>query len=159
MPTLFVLNNVPVFFFHKRGNKASNTFLKVHPPLPPPSNRVKHTRAVFWRGGGGGDFRAILCIFFCLLEKKTGTFFKIKSRHAKFQWIPSSLKNRCEIGTYAFLRGSPSIDIVFIPSTMPTSYFLPESGSTAVISKEIKHQERGIGLEAIERSLIKISSK
>ena len=35
MSTLFVLKTVPVFFFHKRGSKASNTFLKVQPPPPP----------------------------------------------------------------------------------------------------------------------------
>ena len=32
-----------------------------------------------------------------------------KSRHAKFQWIPSNLKNSNEIGTYASLPRSPSI--------------------------------------------------
>ena len=32
MLTLFVTKNVPVFF-HKRGNKASNRFMKVHPSL------------------------------------------------------------------------------------------------------------------------------
>ena len=64
MPTLFVLRNVHVLF-STQGNKASNTFLKVHPcppllpppsplllsPPPPPhptSNSVKHTRTVFW---------------------------------------------------------------------------------------------------------------
>ena len=40
------------FLFHKRGNKASNMFLKVHhphpPPPPPPSNNIKHTRTVIW---------------------------------------------------------------------------------------------------------------
>ena len=47
-------------FFHKQGNKASNTFLKVHsplpsrnphtpppPPPPPPSNSIKDTHSVF----------------------------------------------------------------------------------------------------------------
>ena len=38
MLTLFVLKNVPVYFFHKQGNKASNLFMKVHPPPPPPYN-------------------------------------------------------------------------------------------------------------------------
>ena len=42
MSTLFVLKNVPVFF-PQGGSKASNTFLKVHPPClltppPPPSS-------------------------------------------------------------------------------------------------------------------------
>ena len=30
------------FFFHKWGNKASNTFIKVHPPPPPPSLSLSH---------------------------------------------------------------------------------------------------------------------
>ena len=56
--TLFLWKNVPVVFFHKRGNKVSSTLLKVHPPYPPPSpplppppspsNRVQHTCTVFW---------------------------------------------------------------------------------------------------------------
>ena len=32
----FFVKKWPCIFFHKRRNKASNTFLKVHPPLPPP---------------------------------------------------------------------------------------------------------------------------
>ena len=92
MSTLFVLKNVPVFFFHERGSKASNTFLKVHPPpLPSISNCVKDTCKVFWsskieilhcletdREGGVFEFDAILSIFFCILEKKKRRFFNTK---------------------------------------------------------------------------------
>ena len=40
------------FFFHKWGNEASNSLLKVQPPSalsppPPPPNGVKHTHTVF----------------------------------------------------------------------------------------------------------------
>ena len=99
------------FFFHKRGNEASNTLLKVQPPsFCPPSNGVKHTHAQcfscqwsksynVWRqtqGGGGGVgwiFVLFWSIFFCLLEKKTRDIFWHKeNRHAKFQWIPSNSK-------------------------------------------------------------------
>ena len=85
MSTLSVLKNVRVFF-HKRGSKASNTFLKVHPPRPsrtppppPPAIslqwRKRHMHSVLALkdrnsmlfgdgqskgGGGGGEFDTIL---------------------------------------------------------------------------------------------------
>ena len=114
-----------MFFFHKRENKALNTFLKVHHHIPPtPSLQwcKVHTHSVLvlkdWnstlfgdgqrRGGGGGDFWTIVSIFFCLLEKKSNFYHK-KSQHAKFQWIPSNLKNH-KWNRYicAFLPWSPS---------------------------------------------------
>ena len=42
-------------------------------------------------------------LFPCLWKKHR------KSQHAKFQQILSNLKNHNEIGTYIFLRRSPSI--------------------------------------------------
>ena len=120
------------FFFHKRGSKASNTFLKVHPPPPPPyllppqspSNSVKDTCTVFWpskieilrclemnrEGGGGGgvEFDTILSICFCILEKKnTGTFFSTKRA------IRSNLENRYEIVIWGRLARSHSIDMAY----------------------------------------------
>ena len=47
--------------------------------------------------------------FSAFLKKKQGHSLKKKHRHAKFQWIPSNLKNRNEIGTYASLWRSPLI--------------------------------------------------
>ena len=75
MQTIFCGNNIPLVF-HKRGNKASNTFLKV--PLPPASNSVhciQHTCTVFWSQGSNCyalwrvDSQVILSLFFWLLEK------------------------------------------------------------------------------------------
>ena len=67
-----------------------------------------------WRGEGrrvgGGLSRARLKPRFPSCEKKnTGKSFDTKSQHAKFQQIPSNLKNHNEIGTYAPLQRSPSI--------------------------------------------------
>ena len=100
----FYVKKCPCVFFHKRENKASNTFLKVHPPppspppspspLPPPppplpSNSVKHTLTVFWlsgieilrcldtdRGTGVGGGERFCTYFFAFLKK--GTFFNTK---------------------------------------------------------------------------------
>ena len=110
MPTLFVLQNVPVFVFHKWEKKASNTFLKVHPR---PSNGETHVHSVLVLrieilhcleterereagGGGGGGICTILSVLFCPIEKK-GHCNTIKSWHAKFQCLLSNLKNGNEI--------------------------------------------------------------
>ena len=103
MPTLFLWKNVPVF--HKRENKAPNTFLKA--PSPSPSNCLKHTCTVFWlsriellrcletdRGrGGGGVFSPQFCLYVSASLKK-GHFSTARSRHGKFQRILSNLENR-----------------------------------------------------------------
>ena len=91
-------------FFHKRANKkhVGENPPSSSPPTPPPIASSTHAQCfgsqgsksyVFWirtekeEGGGGGGggggfggrvFRAILCIFSCLLEKKTRTFFNTK---------------------------------------------------------------------------------
>ena len=94
MSTLFVLKNVPVFFFPQAGKQVFKHILESsppafsHPPPPPPSipsNSIKDTCSVlalkdrnstlFWdeqRGRGGGvEFDTILSILhFCILEKK-----------------------------------------------------------------------------------------
>ena len=58
-------------------------------------------------GGGGVDFQERVCSLVCLWKKKQNIFWHKKSQHAKFQQIPSNLKNRNEIGTYASLWQSP----------------------------------------------------
>ena len=68
------------------------------PPLPPPPLEMERERE-----GGGGGGRWI---------KHTGTFFTQRNWHGKFQRILSHLKNRDEIGIYAFLARTPSIHLL-----------------------------------------------
>ena len=68
-----------VFCLHKWGNEASNTLLEAPLPPPPPSSGViEILQCLETDTEGGGDFCAIWSIFFCLLDKKTRTFFNTK---------------------------------------------------------------------------------
>ena len=81
-------------------------------------------------GGGGWTFKSVVWSLISPLVEKKVHFLTQKSRHAKFQQIPSNLKICNEIGTYAHLPWSPSIiipeitiinlsRIPFIPKTTP----------------------------------------
>ena len=75
--------------------------------------------AIRGRGGGGGGRRAGVDFQECvwslvspLVEKNTGTFFDTKRvSMPNFSGFLATWKNRNEIGTYASLPRSPSIDI------------------------------------------------
>ena len=114
----FSVKKCPWIFFHKRGNKASNTFLKVHPPPPTllasppphPSNSVKDTHTVFWlsrieilhclkmdRGGGGGGGVELDAIFLYSWKKTQGHFLTREEQtcqiSADSQQLGKSLQN------------------------------------------------------------------
>ena len=117
MPILFLLKNVPVVFFFEESRKIWTKLHKNPPIVGLLSLRTKtlcmcvlrHWRGRRAEGGWGRLSRACLKPCFPACGKKTDIFLQKKSRHAKFQRIPSNLKNRTEIGTYASLWRSSSI--------------------------------------------------
>ena len=104
MPTLFVLKNVPVFFFPQAGKQGFKHILESSPPPPlsctpppPPSislqYRKRHMHSVLalkdrnstlfgdeQRGGGGGGWiwHNFVHMFLHSWKKTTGTFFNTK---------------------------------------------------------------------------------
>ena len=137
MSDSFYVKQCPVFFFHKRGNEASNTLLTVQPPLLPPppplpSNGVKHTHAQcfssqqsksynVWRRtqeeGGGLYFSAFL-------KKEQGHFLTQKESacqlSADSEQLEKSQRNM-------YLR---------LPSTEPFNYQKYRQG--IIVTKDIK---------------------
>ena len=131
----FCVKKCPCGFFFKKAEKYGPHYTKIHPsPLCPSPNivgfRSLRTKTlcmcVFYNiggGGGGGRRRGVWTFksvfeasFRRLWKKNTDIFWHEKSRHAKFQRIPSNLKNRNEIGTYASLPQSPSYAVWFFSS-------------------------------------------
>ena len=125
----FCVKRCPCFFFKKAENMDQIARKSTPPPLPlclSPNIvgfRLLRTTTlcmcVFYAiggGGGGGGRREVdlqervWSLIYPLVQKKQrDIFWHKKSRHAKFQQIPSNLKNRNKIGTYASFPQSPSI--------------------------------------------------
>ena len=133
MSTLFVLKNVPVYFFSRMQNNTD----KIASNSTPPSLSVSKQRRISifegqntvrvcftlleedWGGGGGGvrEGRGVgelsrMCLKPCLpaCEKRSrGTFFNTKRVEMPNFSRLSNLENRYEIVTWGRLARSPSI--------------------------------------------------
>ena len=110
----FSVKKCPFFFFHKRGYKASNTFLKVHPSPTLlaecfGSQGSKSYVVRRWTERGSWISRNFVHIFLHSWRKKRTLFYTKRVHRPNFSQFWATWKNSYEIVTLGQLAWSHSI--------------------------------------------------